>query len=121
MHHMTKALRRLPPQEEVCYRGVFFEQGLEQAFSEYTPGSIVQWDGFSSTSTDFEVAKYFAGDPVIFKIAVCDGRDLKDLTMVPGESELLLTPMCHFFVTEPPYYRDDFLIIEMEQAAAAST
>src|SRR5205823_4165287 len=57
IYHIDCALRRIPPSRTRIYRGI----NVRYDEAIYGTGKTVIWDGFSSTSSDEEVAREFAG------------------------------------------------------------
>ena len=66
----------------------------------YKRRRVVQWGAFTSTTTDLEAAREFAGaGGVIFKLDVSTGKDICALSFFATEKEILLSPKHKFTVT----------------------
>lgn len=95
-----KQLPAAPPQ--VVYRGDWKASGVE-----YRPGHVIPVDTLQSYSTNEVVAKNFMSEgkfsnKVLFRMqtkAGGSGRDIRALSKIPMENELLLIPGARFVVT----------------------
>jgi hypothetical protein len=84
VHYLLRALVQLPNITGVVFRG--YPDKKDVIMREYQCGRTVQWGAFTSTTTSFEAAKGFCGDPssgVIFKINVSSGRDINPYSFYP--------------------------------------
>ena len=98
---LLKAINMLP-----AVGGVTLWRGCKApitAFPNYRVGEEVTWYGFSSTSPDLQVQEEFTGKKgsrVLFMLHMrsCCGRDIKEFSMFPKESEVLLPPNVCFVV-----------------------
>eukprot|EP01045_Picozoa_sp_COSAG04_P040646 COSAG04_NODE_11975_length_677_cov_1.257785_1_plen_135_part_00 len=97
--HLSQALQALPDVADTVYRGMN-APNLDQ----YQMRKRVHWSGFSSTSTDETVsskAPFYCGPPgVVFKLSVLNAKNIIPFSVLPGESELLLSPNMEFVVTK---------------------
>jgi hypothetical protein len=86
---------------------------------EYKKGRPIQWGAFTSTTTDIDAARGFAGvGGVIIKIDMTDGKDICPLSFFATEKEILLSPSHKFFVTsETGGYIDDagYRVVDLMQ------
>ena len=86
--------------ETLLYRGTTIPSDVLAA--NYKPGCTVVWPAFTSTSTSVHVAEAFAGgkgpDSVLFEIISPFYCPLMDISVYPGEDEVLLPAFCCFQV-----------------------
>jgi serine/threonine protein kinase len=101
--HFVSALNKLPnfplTSGESLYRG--FGQRLEEMSDLYRDGSAIWWPYTSSPSLQRETAyKHFARKSgTLMEITrVCNAKDIKALSMIPAEGELLILPNTEFKV-----------------------
>jgi hypothetical protein len=98
---LHRVLMDLPPWKGTVYRGHWMLPG------EYRKGKKVTYSGFTSTSTNMDVAKDFLKKPVpgssrvLFEMELTDGRNIAALNPF-GEEEILMTPGTSFKVIETP-------------------
>jgi hypothetical protein len=98
---LLKSLKMLPKRPEtVLFRGC---KGDISRFPRYKKNRETVWYGFSSTSPDLEVQQQFTGkegNRVLFQLQMrtACGRDIRDFSMYPGETEILLPPNVQFVV-----------------------
>ena len=122
VHYLLKALRKLPDFEGTCYRG-FPSSETDVILQQYKKRRRIQWGAFTSTTTDVEAARGFAGvGGVVIKIDVTDGKDICPLSFFATEMEILLSPNHKFFVTsETGGYTDDagYRVVELLQQEGA--
>eukprot|EP01106_Pelomyxa_sp_JSP_P005615 TRINITY_DN1892_c0_g1_i1.p1 TRINITY_DN1892_c0_g1~~TRINITY_DN1892_c0_g1_i1.p1 ORF type:complete len:299 (+),score=42.05 TRINITY_DN1892_c0_g1_i1:823-1719(+) len=86
LHH---GLSKLPPVVGKVYRGVEASKRA-QVESHYTPGRIIRWTGYTSTSMRLEPSKVFAGPGgVVFRVNIKTGRKISCLSVIPTEDEVL--------------------------------
>ena len=91
IYYINAALQLLPDSETMVLRG------LSQSVCEedYAPGNDILWPAFSSTSSSVEVAKTFLGSAdvgAMFVIHACHAKDIKSLSSIAEEDEVLLPP-----------------------------
>jgi hypothetical protein len=122
VHYLLKALHRLPNFAGICYRG-FPSTDRDVILQQYKKGRPIQWGAFTSTTTNVEAARGFAGvGGVVIKIDVTDGKDICPLSFFATEMEILLSPNHKFFVTsETGGYTDDagYTVVELLQQEGA--
>ena len=107
VHYLLRALQRLPHFVGICYRG-FPSSDRDVILKQYKKGRPIQWGAFTSTTTDIEAARRFAGPGgVVIKMDVTDGKDICPLSFFARESEILLSPSHKFFVTSETGGYDD--------------
>eukprot|EP00755_Sulcionema_specki_P022464 Sspe_Gene.76576::Locus_47850_Transcript_1_1_Confidence_1.000_Length_2895::g.76576::m.76576 len=92
LFHITQALLSLPPcpSPTTSYRGL---QGV--AVPQYTPGAVLLWAAFSSSSIDRATACSFAlggAEGAIFSVRGTQGRNISRWSRFARENELLLPP-----------------------------
>ena len=105
IHLFLSGLRKLPrfraSRGQVLYRGVSVKVPTAQdeagKHQYYAKGRTVTWWGFTSTTTDLEVARSStrgAEESTLFKICGEDvwGYDIRAFSRVPGEEEVVLEP-----------------------------
>ena len=96
VHYLLKALQKLPDFRGICYRG-FPSSDRDVILQKYKEGRPIQWGAFTSTTTDVEAARRFAGTGgVVIKMKVRDGKDICPLSFFAMEQEILLTPSHKF-------------------------
>ena len=106
----------------ICYRG-FPSSDRDVILKQYKKGRPIQWGAFTSTTTDVEAARRFAGTGgVVIKMKVRDGKDICPLSFFETEREILLSPNHKFLVTsETGGYTDDagYRVVELLQQEGA--
>uniref|UniRef100_A0A7S0MKL6 NAD(P)(+)--arginine ADP-ribosyltransferase n=1 Tax=Cryptomonas curvata TaxID=233186 RepID=A0A7S0MKL6_9CRYP len=124
MHYLLYGLEALQPfacrPDAHLWRGVSRE-GREMVLKNYIRGRTVHWSGFSSASPSREVAAGFAGPGgVLLRLDLLhDGsraRDIRALSAIPSEQEVLLLPNFALFVTnvlQPLDGLDTIELVEM--------
>lgn len=107
-----KGLAKMPVHEGWVHRGV--ESLPAEVLAKYVPGVVVTEEAFTSTSQQEDAA--FAGK-VKFNILSKTGRDVRQLSRVEAEKEVLFRPGTKFIVVDK--VRDgDSTIITMEEVQA---
>ena len=99
VHYTLKGLAPLPNYEGLCYRGfpASEREGIRRSYRRRRP---IQWGAFTSTTTNLDTARAFAGDGgVVFKIDVATGKDICPISFFQTEAEILLSPNHKFVVT----------------------
>ena len=96
------ALRHLPPSPETTAHRAM-KCALSDLGGDYDQGDEVQWSGFSSVSFDLAAMNTFLGKTgprILFNIELWPrvARDLRRLSIYPGEKELLLPPSSLFLI-----------------------
>jgi len=101
----------------IVYRGVKVPKTEHE---RYQPGFKFLWPGFTSTSRSENCAKKFgsyfgSGDEVLFKIdlngvGTTYARDVSDVSVFPGEQEVLITCYSGFEVLERRWENGHLLI-----------
>mmetsp|Transcript_46200 Transcript_46200/g.103603 ORF Transcript_46200/g.103603 Transcript_46200/m.103603 type:complete len:238 (+) Transcript_46200:189-902(+) len=100
LHFLLSGLQRIPavPSEEheggtLFYRGVpsTHRKVIEE---KYTVGKVITWSGFSSVTSDLNVARQeFAGDyGIVFCVRARTARDISGISAIPSEKEAILLP-----------------------------
>ena len=103
VHYLLKALHRLPNFAGICYRG-FPSTDRDVILQQYKKGRPIQWGAFTSTTTDVEAARGFAGvGGVVIKIDVADGKDICPLSFFHLEKEIMFTPNHKFIPLHTRY------------------
>ena len=88
VHYLLKALHRLPHFVGICYRG-FPSIDRDVILQQYKKRRPIQWGAFTSTTTDVEAARRFAGvGGVVIKIDVADGKFIISLSFFATEREI---------------------------------
>ena len=96
---LLRALRRLPRVEhDELYRGI--QEHVQLSDPRYTPGALLRWPTFNSTTTKIDVARRFAGGGgTVFVVKGSSrhgvkpwGYELKNISMYPDEFEVLTEP-----------------------------
>ena len=103
-HHLRSSdPRNRPWQDRVVYRGCPIPVEM---VADYTTGHRVVWPSFTSTSTNAAVARAFGGTSSVshtsmfFEITTPLFCRLEDISVYPGESEVLLPAFSTFTVTQ---------------------
>lgn len=115
VHYMLRGLRCFEAWQGTAFRGY---PDLAQVRREYLAGRVIQWGGFSSTSTDVDVARTFTDRErgCIFDIAVSEGYGICACSLLPHEEEILLTPDDRFTVLHEVQIDDfGFAVVELVQ------
>ena len=103
MHYLLKALEKLPDFSGTCYRG-FPSSDRDVILQKYKHRRPIQWGAFTSTTTDVEAARRFAGtDGVVIKMDVADGKDICPLSFFHSEKEIMFTPNHKFIPLHTRY------------------
>eukprot|EP00940_MAST-03C_sp_MAST-3C-sp2_P001652 g1652.t1 len=90
-------------ENRILYRGSMLPRKF---VADYTEDSIVLWPAFTSTTTNVQVAKMFGGDgggddtnaSMLFEIHGAKWCPLNDISVFPGEQEILLPAFSAFKV-----------------------
>jgi hypothetical protein len=112
IYYMLRATDKLPDIKATVYRGL---PGRELVQREYLQGRTIQFGAWTSTTTNFEVARGFMKevDGVILNIKVHTGKCISGLSVFPGEDEVLLTPNHRFVVSRELYEDSDFRYVDL--------
>eukprot|EP00927_Polykrikos_kofoidii_P039990 TRINITY_DN3426_c0_g1_i5.p1 TRINITY_DN3426_c0_g1~~TRINITY_DN3426_c0_g1_i5.p1 ORF type:complete len:1325 (+),score=170.48 TRINITY_DN3426_c0_g1_i5:106-4080(+) len=106
LYFLIKALRKLSPWKGTVYRGIDVN-GVHILGPNYSEGRKVHFSGMSSAAPALDVAKGFAGeDGVILRMKIRTGRDIRQYSAIPNESEILLLPNIGLIVTEEMHFDD---------------
>jgi hypothetical protein len=102
LFYLMTGLFRLRPYRGTLYRGIDVDKA-GSVRKKFQVGMRLSWAGFNSATPDLDIAKSFAGeDGVILRIktleADSNSRDIRNLSAIPGESEVLLLPNIELFV-----------------------
>ena len=104
-------------------------QALHVMPAAWLQSTIVHWSGFSSTSTNANVARcppFYYGPPgVVFKLTVLNAKNIQPFSVLPHEAELLLSPNMEFLVTKELYQPTEGAlrgcrVVEMQQIPDAT-
>jgi hypothetical protein len=95
IYYLNKALDSLPNIETTVHKGM---RNSKDHANKYDGTKIVHWSGYSSTSTDIEVAKKFAGpDGLVLVIGVLNAKNVQAYSWFgKEEAELMLSPNMEF-------------------------
>lgn len=119
----NKGLRKLPDWQGVLYRGID-EIGAELIKSNYTEGRRVHFSATSSATSCPDVSVSFAGDRgVVLIMRVRTGREIRFISAIENEQEVLLFPNTAFLVTKAFYFNEDLgcHAVEMMEADPCAT
>ena len=111
-----RGLEKLPTHKGLVFRGGNEGLGQSTVRREYKAGRIVQWSAFSSATTCAETAKEFIEPAigVLFKLSVVGGRHIGQLSYIPKEDEVLLSPNTRFVVARELYLDlDGYYCVDM--------
>jgi hypothetical protein len=113
---MMSTLNTVPDTATTVYKGM---QQLPPSWKVDGTAKI-HWSGFSSTSTNKQVACGFASqggsDGVLLKIKVVNAKDVQPYSWFgDGEKELILSPNMQFLVTKPLYQQDGVNCLDLQQ------
>jgi uncharacterized protein YukE len=100
---VSEALEKLPARPGTTYRGVELNDDL---LSRYQPGQVVTERGFTSTSTNPNVANQNFDGNTMMVVTGRSGRDMEAHTAVPGESEILYNQGTNFRVLSKTWDND---------------
>jgi hypothetical protein len=100
---VSEALQKLPARPGTTYRGVEFSDDL---LARYEPGQVVPEHGFTSTSTNPNVATGAFDGNTLMVVNGRSGRDMEAHTAVPGESEILYDQGTNFRVLSKTWDND---------------
>mmetsp|Transcript_31162 Transcript_31162/g.57094 ORF Transcript_31162/g.57094 Transcript_31162/m.57094 type:complete len:579 (+) Transcript_31162:2-1738(+) len=111
--YLTSGLSTIPDTVVTVYKGIG-----QLPSSWIVDGSCsIHWSGFTSTSTDEEVARGFAGTRgVVLKIKVFNAKDVQPFSWFgSSEQELMLSPNMEFLVTKSIYKDGAFDYLDLQQ------
>lgn len=88
----------------------------EDQKANYKPGMMVVWPAFTSTTLDESVAKSFGGGPgsYVFKISTSSYCPLMDVSVFPGEKEILFPAFSHFIIESVLEDDDGYIVVQMK-------
>eukprot|EP00811_Abedinium_folium_P020130 NODE_2909_length_2122_cov_16.080201.p1 GENE.NODE_2909_length_2122_cov_16.080201~~NODE_2909_length_2122_cov_16.080201.p1 ORF type:complete len:612 (-),score=166.62 NODE_2909_length_2122_cov_16.080201:226-2061(-) len=117
LYYLMTGLYRLPPSVGHVYRGID-RDGAKAARRKFCEGNKLHWSGFSSATPTLSVAKDFArGGGVVLQIKLLNtdskSRDIRLLSALPREEEILLLPNIQLFVVKGAENRDGTDFIEL--------
>ena len=104
LYYLIKGLEKLPPTPGKVYRGVSFasQAARDEMAASYKVERLIEWFGFSSSSTKYSAALGFAQNKgphgILFEIKLNFGRDVEAYSVFPDEKELLMLPNTSLFV-----------------------
>jgi hypothetical protein len=107
---LNSALRKLDPYEGTVYRG-FPSVNLSGDLAKYIVGSVVEWPGFTSSSTD--QAKAY-DENMQFTIFSHTGRELRAYSDIPHEEEVTFCNGTKFLVLRTEQQGSD-AVIDLEE------
>eukprot|EP00750_Incisomonas_marina_P008288 INCI15419.3.p1 GENE.INCI15419.3~~INCI15419.3.p1 ORF type:complete len:973 (-),score=147.77 INCI15419.3:199-2901(-) len=116
LFYLMRGLEKLPTHKGLVFRGGNEGLGQSTVRREYKAGRIVQWSAFSSATTCAETAKEFIEPAigVLFKLSVVGGRHIGQLSYIPKEDEVLLSPNTRFVVARELYLDlDGYYCVDM--------
>jgi hypothetical protein len=117
-------LENLPDWKGNVYRGMALTQ--EELDGMFQQGKTVVYPSFTSTSTKNATAQVFANKNatggkvgILLEIKAIKGKDLKEISFTPKESEIILSPGSSFTVNEiiPPSKDGDYTVVKMTQTS----
>lgn len=94
-NQLLKDVKKLPFHEGTVYRNLG-EMPAEVLKQWTKKGGVIEWDGFSSTTTDPNV---YADRPVRLEILAKTGRNVEKFSMFPSEKEVLILPGTRLQIT----------------------
>ncbi|CAF1198965.1 unnamed protein product [Adineta steineri] len=108
-------LAKIPSFSRNLYRGVRMNLA-----TKYQNGETVIWWAFSSCTTTKEVLKQDAfcgskGERTIFEINCYSGKDVREYSKFPSESEVLLIAATQFRVVSNVNKGDGLIVIQLEE------
>lgn len=106
------ALSKLPDVECEVMRGM---QNKATVVKQYKIGRPIQWGAFTSTTRDEAVAKGFItrDDGVLLRLHVETAKDIRMLSFIPQEDELLLGPNVVMRASEKVAEVDGWSVLRM--------
>lgn len=121
LYYLMTGLYHLPPTSGYVYRGID-KDGARGARRKLCEGCKLHWSGFSSATPNLPVAKDFArGGGIVLQIKLLNtdskSRDIRALSALPREEEILLLPNIQLFVVQGAVNREgtDFIdLMEMQ-------
>jgi len=121
--YLMRGLELLPPVRSKVYRGIPGDATtIALVDSKYSEGKEIYWSAFTSTSTDLNKAKDFAGPGgIIFCIRIFSGRFVHLYSAFPNEYEVLMSPNICLIVTKAKYKGSDgyFYLDMLERESSA--
>ena len=92
LHFIFKGLQNMPNVKVDVFRGLK-ARSMPTIHKFYSQGQKVHWSGFSSTTTNFNVARNFAGHGgIVIKLKIVSGKILGSASALAREEEILLMP-----------------------------
>ena len=107
---LNNALQKLPRHVGAVYRG-YESRRLSADFAKYPLGAVVEWPGFTSSTTDEDMA--YDGN-MLFTILSRTGRILGSYSDIPHELEVMFRTGTKFRVLRAEQVGSD-VVIEMEE------
>lgn len=107
---LNNALQKLPQHVGAVYRG-YESKRLSADFAKYPVGAVVEWPGFTSSTTDEDMA--YDGN-MLFTILSRTGRILGSYSDIPREQEVTFRTGTKFRVLRAEQIGSD-VVIEMEE------
>jgi hypothetical protein len=104
LFYLITGMSALPTFQGEVYRGIPNEH-KDLVAKNFVKGRLIQWSGFTSTSTCIEQAQNFAHGPegIIFRITVKNGRSVQEYSLFPNENEVVLLPDSRLVVDKSMY------------------
>ena len=109
------ALAKIPSRPRLLFRGVKLNLS-----ADYQMGEVVTWWAFSSCTDSMEVLESAAfcgktGPRTIFQIDCYSGKDVRQYSKYPTESEVLLIAARQFRVTSKTDHGDGLSIVQLQE------
>jgi len=114
LYYLMKGLSKLPSFNGLAYRGL--KGRLTKISNQYFINNEIVWIAFTSTSKKQEIPYRFIGngEGTMMVIQVIDGKEIKDLSLISHEDEVLLAPNTRVKVVEI-YNNDNIDVIMLQQ------
>jgi DnaJ-class molecular chaperone len=115
--YLMNGLFKLPSFEGTVYRGIP-NAALRIIQDSYIAGASIHWSGFSSATTDINIARGFADKGgIIFHILCHTGRMVSEYSHFKDEAEIMLSPNSRFVVCSVcRLHGDGFYRVELVEA-----
>eukprot|EP00727_Mastigamoeba_balamuthi_P008290 m51a1_g4083 putative uracil-dna glycosylase (614) ;mRNA; f:28159-30449 len=116
LFYLLGGLSKLPSFSGTVYRGVKAESRA-MVEKHYKLDRKVRWTGFTSTTDALTVAsESFAGPGgVVFRIKTRSGKNIRSVSYIRGEGEILLSPNTTFRVKNPVHSEGKLLFLDLEE------
>jgi hypothetical protein len=114
----------LPAIASASFRGLSSRVGCdvrEVARAEYTLGRTVCFQSVTSTSSDEGVSRSFAVGGVLLKMGLLHGRDIRQLSCIPNEAEVIVVPGTRFSVARTSYDDSGVLCVDLQEEHSSTS